>query len=231
MISAEQFLEQQGLQPVSSEAGGPALACGGRLQDDRIESGCGQVLRNDEEDTPKRARHARHAGRVVVGVSRTPDDPNNLDACREAALRLLDAAPRPSGAVRERLVGKGYAPEIVDDVIARLIRVRLIDAEAYAQSAVRYCASRLMGHRGAVMELKRKGVDRQLAQRVCDEAESQGVFAEAAWELGRRTARKTAGLDVEVRKRRFWSAGGRKVRPLIPRVLSCLRHGWPSIST
>ena len=210
MISAERFLEQQGLQPVLSEVGGSALSPGRRLQDGRIESGCGQVLRNDEEDTPKRTRHARHAGRVVAGVSRTPDDPNDLDACREAALRLLDAAPRPSGAMRERLVGKGYAPEVVDDVIARLIRVRLIDDEAYAQSAVRYCASRLMGHRGAVMELKRKGVDRQLAQHVCDEAESQGVFAEAAWELGRRTARKTAGLDVEVRKRRFWSAGGRK---------------------
>ncbi len=210
MISVERFLEQQGLQPVLSEAGGSALSSGRRLQDGRIESGCGQVLCNDEEDTPKRTRHARHAGRVVAGVSRTPDDPNDLDACREAALRLLDAAPRPSGAMRERLVGKGYAPEVVDDVIARLIRVHLIDDEAYAQSAVRYCASRLMGYRGAVMELKRKGVNRQLAQRVCDEAESQGVFAEAAWELGRRTARKTAGLDVEVRKRRFWSAGGRK---------------------
>lgn len=210
MISVERFLEQQGLQPVLSEAGGSALSSGRRLQDGRIESGCGQVLCNDEEDTPKRTRHARHAGRVVAGVSRTPDDPNDLDACREAALRLLDAAPRPSGAMRERLVGKGYAPEVVDDVIARLIRVRLIDDEAYAQSAVRYCASRLMGYRGAVMELKRKGVDRQLARHVCDEAESQGVFAEAAWELGRRTARKTAGLDVEVRKRRFWSAGGRK---------------------
>lgn len=210
MISVERFLEQQGLQPVLSEAGGSALSSGRRLQDGRIESGCGQVLCNDEEDTPKRTRHARHAGRVVAGVSRTPDDPNDLDACRESALRLLDAAPRPSGAMRERLVGKGYAPEVVDDVIARLIRVRLIDDEAYAQSAVRYCVSRLMGYRGAVMELKRKGVNRQLAQHVCDEAESQGVFAEAAWELGRRTARKTAGLDVEVRKRRFWSAGGRK---------------------
>ena len=210
MISVERFLEQQGLQPVLSEAGGSTLSSGRRLQDGRIESGCGQVLCNDEEDTPKRTRHARHAGRVVAGVSRTPDDPNDLDACREAALRLLDAAPRPSGAMRERLVGKGYAPEVVDDVIARLIRVHLIDDEAYAQSAVRYCASRLMGYRGAVMELKRKGVNRQLARHVCDEAESQGVFAEAAWELGRRTARKTAGLDVEVRKRRFWSAGGRK---------------------
>lgn len=210
MISVERFLEQQGLQPVLSEAGGSALSSGRRLQDGRIESGCGQVLCNDEEDTPKRTRHARHAGRVVAGVPRTPDDPNDLDACREAALRLLDAAPRPSGAMRERLIGKGYAPEVVDDVIARLIRVRLIDDEAYAQSAVRHCASRLMGYRGAIMELKRKGVDRQLAQHVCDEAESQGMFAEAAWELGRRTARKTAGLDVEVRKRRFWSAGGRK---------------------
>lgn len=210
MISVERFLEQQGLQPVLSEAGGSALSSGRRLQDGRIESGCGQVLCNDEENTPKRTRHARHAGRVVAGVPRTPDDPNDLDACREAALRLLDAAPRPSGAMRERLIGKGYAPEVVDDVIARLIRVRLIDDEAYAQSAVRHCASRLMGYRGAVMELKRKGVDRQLAQHVCDEAESQGMFAEAAWELGRRTARKTAGLDVEVRKRRFWSAGGRK---------------------
>ena len=196
MISAERFLEQQGLQPVSSEVGGLALSCGGRPQAGRTEFDYDRTPSIGGNDTPRRARHARHAGRVAVGVSRIPDDPNDLDACREAALRLLDAAPRPSGAIRERLIGKGYASEVVDDVIVRLIRVRLIDDEAYAQSAV--------------MELKRKGVDRQLAQRVCDEAESQGVFAEAAWELGRRTARKTAGLDVEVRKRRFWSAGGRK---------------------
>lgn len=204
------FLNSRASSRYCPRLGALPLSSGRRLQDGRIESGCGQVLCNDEEDTPKRTRHARHAGRVVAGVSRTPDDPNDLDACREAALRLLDAAPRPSGAMRERLIGKGYAPEVVDDVIARLIRVRLIDDEAYAQSAVRHCASRLMGYRGAVMELKRKGVDRQLAQHVCDEAESQGMFAEAAWELGRRTARKTAGLDVEARKRRFWSAGGRK---------------------
>ena len=193
MISAERFLEQQGLQPVSSEAGGLALSCGGRPQAGRTEFDYDRTPSIGGNDTPRRARHARHAGRVAVGVSRIPDDPNDLDACRE-----------------ERLIGKGYASEVVDDMIVRLIRVRLIDDEAYAQSAVRYCTSRLMGYRGAVMELKRKGVDRQLAQRVCDEAESQGVFAEAAWELGRRTARKTAGLDVEVRKRRFWSAGGRK---------------------
>ena len=79
------------------------------------------------------------------------EDPNDLVACREAALRLLDAAPRASGALRERLLAKGYGEAIVDEVIERLIRVQLIDDSAYAESAVRYCAGRMMGRRGAVL--------------------------------------------------------------------------------
>ena len=55
-------------------------------------------------------------------------------------MRLLDAAPRASGALRERLLSKGYGEAIVDEVIERLIRVQLIDDRAYAESAVRYCA-------------------------------------------------------------------------------------------
>ena len=104
------------------------------------------------------------------------EDPNDLDACREAALRLLDAAPRASGALRERLLSKGYGEAIVDEVIERLIRVQLIDDRAYAESAVRYCAGRMMGRRGAVLELARKGVDRKLAEQVCGEAEQNGSF-------------------------------------------------------
>lgn len=161
-------------------------------------------------DVPSVSGVSRHAQRVGPGASNATVGMSDLDACREAALRLLDAAPRPSGALRERLIGKGYAPEVVEDVIERLRRVQLLDDKAYARSAVRACAARLMGRRGAVVELIRKGVERSLAQQVCDEAEEQGVFVDAAWELGRRTARKTAGLDRDVRRRRLWSAGGRK---------------------
>ena len=88
--------------------------------------------------------------------------------------------------------------------------MQLIDDSAYAESAVRYCAGRMMGRRGTVMELARKGVDRKLAEQVCDEAEQNGIFEDAAWELGRQIARKTHGLDRRVRQRRLWSAGGRK---------------------
>lgn len=138
------------------------------------------------------------------------EDPEDSNACREAALRLLDAAPRSSGALRDRLLGKGYAEDVVESVVNRLLEVHLLNDHDYAESVVRVCANRMMGRRGTMMELARKGVDRALAAQVTDEAERNGVFEEAAWELGRRIARKTEGLDRQVRQRRFWSAGGRK---------------------
>lgn len=212
MIEAERFLQERGLQPAKAETEGPFCAVDGDdgAKRERMPFADGEHVRG----ASRRSRHARHAGRVANGVvcgsEETRDRSHDIDACREAALRLLDAAPRPSGALISRLLDKGYASETVEDVIERLIRVQLVDDEAYAHSAVRHCAARMMGRRGAVMELVRKGVDRRLAQMVCDEAEADGVFSEAAWELGRRTARRTAGLDAAVRKRRFWSAGGRK---------------------
>lgn len=162
----------------------------------------------DAQEFLRRAVVAETVGAAETVVHES--DADDVDACREAALRLLDAAPRASGALRERLIAKGYADGIVDEVIERLTRVHLLDDRAYAESAVRYCAGRCMGRRGTVMELTRKGVDRALAEAVATEAEQRGDFEDAAWELGRQYARKTRGLDVAVRRRRFWSAGGRK---------------------
>ena len=68
------------------------------------------------------------------------EDPNDLDACREAALRLLDAAPRASGALRERLLAKGYGEAIVDEVIERLIRVL---AKVWTASWLNRCVTKL----------------------------------------------------------------------------------------
>ncbi|WP_348519443.1 RecX family transcriptional regulator [Bifidobacterium sp. ESL0732] len=134
----------------------------------------------------------------------------DVDACREAALTLLDAAARSSGALVKRLVDKGYDPVVADDVVMRLVDVHLIDDEDYARSVVRSCAGRMLGFRGTVMELKRKDVDDLLAQQVASEARDQGVFEDAAWQLGRKVAVKTEGLELQIRRRRFWGAGGRK---------------------
>lgn len=191
MISAKEFLRNH-----------PAVAHGAGTDADGIDG--------DAEDTssPLRSRPPRSSrwGRGAAAA----EDPADADACREAALRLLDSAARSSGTLRERLLDKGYDGDVVERTIGRLAELRLIDDRDYAESVVRSCVGRMMGRRGTVMELERKGVERALAERVADEAERRGVFEDSAWELGRRVAQKTRGLDIQIRRRRLWSAGGRK---------------------
>ena len=63
-------------------------------------------------DSPRRGtwshgnRPARRSARSMSRPGREPEDPCDVDACRESALRLLDAADRPSGALRDRLIDK-----------------------------------------------------------------------------------------------------------------------------
>ena len=146
----------------------------------------------------------------------------DFDACKEAALRLLDAAARSSGGLRKRLEQKEYAPEVIDRVIERLTELQLLDDYAYAQAVCKQCVARLMGASGAKMTLLRKDVDAALASQVVQEMQETGAFDEAAWELGRVSARKTRGLDIKVRKRRFWSAAGRKGHN--PQIITQIAH-------
>ncbi|WP_225433003.1 MULTISPECIES: regulatory protein RecX [Bifidobacterium] len=139
-----------------------------------------------------------------------PQDPTDEDACREAALTLLDYASRSSGALAERLGLKGYDAEVIDIVVGRLTELGLIDDEAYAASAVRYCIARQMGRSGTLRELSRKGVGRQIASRAVAEADGRGEFVESAYELGRKVAARTRGLDMRKRRQRLWGAGSRK---------------------
>lgn len=164
---------------------------------------------------PTGKRASRGRGRSRRSGRRGPrelgeDEARDVDMCQEAALTLLDAAARSTGAMEERLARKGYAPDTIATVIANLTRVGLLNDESYAEDAVRYCLTRCMGRRGTVAELVRKGVDRHLADRVTREAEEQGLFVDSAYRLGRQVAGRTEGLDRAVRLRRFWSAGGRK---------------------
>lgn len=132
------------------------------------------------------------------------------DDCREAALRLLDYAPRSVMNMRKRLKEKGYTEVAVDAVIRRLLELHLLDDNQYAQMVIRSCAVRLLGARATRMELQRKNVDPAAISQNVASAQNSGVFTEAAWELGRKTASRTRNLEPLVRRRRFFAAAARK---------------------
>ncbi|KFI47278.1 regulatory protein RecX [Bifidobacterium biavatii] len=217
MISVDEFLRRHPADPAMAADAGNAedatVTVGIEESDDGVRTASRDGRGDDGRRRFGRSRRSHSTSRSTSRSSwaaHEANDPSDADACREAALRLLDAAPRSSGTLREKLADRGYDADVAESVIARLRQVHLIDDEAYARSAVRYCVSRLMGGRGALMELSRRGVDRAMAQQVVAQAEAEGMFEEAAWELGRRYAEKTEGMEPERRRRRFWSAGGRK---------------------
>lgn len=134
----------------------------------------------------------------------------NEDDCKEAALRLLDYAPRSVADMRQRLKEKGYDEEVVNAVIQRLLELRFLDDNQYAKAVIRSCVARMLGARATRMELHRKNVDSAAISSCIAEAQELGMFTEAAWELGRKTAQRTKNLEPLVRRRRFFATAARK---------------------
>ncbi len=85
----------------------------------------------------------------------------------DAAARLLEARPRSVTEVRGRLLGAGYVPSLVEQVLARLIAAGYLDDAAFARAWVE---SRDRAHpRGEAAlrrELQRRGVDRDVVDAV-----------------------------------------------------------------
>jgi regulatory protein len=145
-----------------------------------------------------------------VGPARALD----LDACREAALRLLERTRRTRSDLMRRLRDKGYDPAVIGQVIERLAGVGLIDDVEYARA---YLAGR-WGRRAAgwrVLEndLRRRGVspDDIAAARAGFELERGGVDELAgALRAIEQAARRYVKLEPRVRRQRLWGMLARK---------------------
>lgn len=130
-----------------------------------------------------------------------------LDAVRVAgeralamnrALHFLGYRARSRGEVRERLRRYGYAEESVEGVIGRLEELGYLDDEEFARAAAREKARRY-GPRRVLGELRRSGVDAELAQGVVDDEFAQRSELEEARSLAARRYNRE-GSDAEARR-------------------------------
>ncbi len=121
-------------------------------------------------------------------------------AALASALRLLSYRARSEAELRQRLARRGTPPPIVDETLARLRDLGLVDNEAFARSWVegRDQASP-RGRRLLAAELRAKGVARQTIQ------ESLAALDEddAAYRAAARRARSLAALPYTDFRRRL----------------------------
>ncbi len=87
----------------------------------------------------------------------------------DCALNILAYKDRSSREMLEKLVEKGAAVEIAEDVVERLRKEGLIDERRYAFSVYRaWLKKRLYGRKHLEGELMRKYVDREAAREVLE---------------------------------------------------------------
>jgi regulatory protein len=114
------------------------------------------------------------------------------------ALHFLGYRARSRKEVRDRLRRYGYVDETVDGVVGRLEELGYLDDEEFARTAAREKARRY-GPRRVSAELRRSGVDAELAQGVVEEEFSSRSEAGAARLAAERRYNK-GGSDAQARR-------------------------------
>lgn len=128
----------------------------------------------------------------------------DFDDARNAALRLLKSRDRSVHEIADRLLRKGWEPGLIDQVTADLLRVGLLDDEAMARRWVGLQLDRKpAGPPWLRSELARRGVDKELIERVLEEYADQTGSEASALDLLRRQSGRYLSLDRDRARRRM----------------------------
>jgi regulatory protein len=136
------------------------------------------------------------------------------EACREAALKLLERMRRTRAELAKRLRAKGHEGAVVEGVLDRLAAVGLVDDIEYARAfLVERWGRRAAGWTRLRLELRKRGVrdDDIAAARERFEAESGGADeAATARRVAEQAAGRMRGLEPRVRQRRLYGLLARR---------------------
>jgi regulatory protein len=123
-------------------------------------------------------------------------EPKNPKSCHERALGLLAVRPRSKRELERRLLAARFESQEVEDVLARLERVGLVDDAAFArQFAEHRFGSRKEGARAVLSGLRAAGISADLAASTVEDAPDHEE--ERAFDLVRARVAKLTGVPPE----------------------------------
>ena len=148
-----------------------------------------------------------------TGAAAQDAEPDQESVARAIALRLLTASPRSRAQLAEAMARKDVPDEVAERVLDRFTEVGLIDDTEYARMLVRTRhAERGLSRRAIAVELRRRGIDDEVAGDALGQVDADDEEA-AARRLVRRKLASTAALDPQTRSRRTLAALGRRGYP------------------
>lgn len=144
------------------------------------------------------------------GAAAVDAEPDPESVARTIALRQLTAAPRSRAQLAEAMARKDVPEAVAERVLDRFEEVGLVDDAEYAAMLVRTRqAERGLARRALAVELRRKGIDGEVAAEALAAVEPDDEEA-AARRLVEKRLRSMTGLDDEVKRRRLVAMLARK---------------------
>jgi len=127
-------------------------------------------------------------------------DRDEVHRAHENALHYLEYRPRSVEEVRRHLKGKGTAPDVIEQVIARLLNAGLLDDRAFARYWLENRSDlRPRGERALRQELRLKGISDEIIAEILSEGHDED---EAAYRAAVVQARKVRTADpLEFRRK------------------------------
>jgi regulatory protein len=145
-----------------------------------------------------------------TGAAAQDAEPDQESVARAIALRLLTASARSRSQLAEAMARKDVPDDVAARVLDRFTEVGLIDDAEYAHMLVRTRhAERGLSRRAIAVELRRRGIDDELAGEALAQVDEDDEEL-AARRLVRRKLASTTGLDAQTRWRRTVAALGRR---------------------
>lgn len=172
------------------------------------EGGRGSGLAADEAglaDVPGLRERIKTIESSVISVPRETDAPAPDKEARRAkniALHQLGASGRSEAEVRDRLRAREISPAVVEEEVAHLIEVGLIDDHALATDLVDTLRVRKkLGDRAITQTLRQRKIPNDIITQVLDASEFDSDIA--VFELAKDRARSVRHLDADVAFRRL----------------------------
>ncbi|WP_199443423.1 regulatory protein RecX [Umezawaea beigongshangensis] len=129
---------------------------------------------------------------------------------KDTCLRLLTMRPHTRAELHQALVRKEISEEVADSVLGRLDEVGLVDDAAFAEVWVRSRHTHQgLGRRALAVELRRKGVDDEVAAEAVAAVDEDAEESRAR-ELVRKKLRSMGAVDETAKIRRLVGALARK---------------------
>lgn len=141
---------------------------------------------------------------VAEETARAIEVQEQVHRAGEVALRLLEYRARSRLELVRALKGKGFKDAVVDEALAKLENMGLINDMTFARDHAQSLLRRQYGRQGLMYRLRESGVEDGVAQAAVDEALSDADEAVRAAEVLGKQLRRWAKVPLEKRRERAW---------------------------